>query len=184
MDEIFVVIKRDQVLEFKGHLNAIFPDIQFTIEEEENNQLAFLYILVCCKYCDDLQTKVFRKAPNTTQGLSYNRRHPMRHKRCCGSALKQRLETHGSEPEDRVAELQYLSQQAKVIGEALTATTFWSGSVEGEKNCDTTWEDSLFCTELSQKGLEEVGCRMRARPRLQRPQMCETVRSSQRIQSG
>ncbi|BHF81280.1 hypothetical protein SprV_0702441000 [Sparganum proliferum] len=35
MDETFVVIERDQVLKFKEHLNALFPDIQFTMEEEE-----------------------------------------------------------------------------------------------------------------------------------------------------
>nr|VZI49343.1 unnamed protein product [Spirometra erinaceieuropaei] len=47
-------------------LNAIFPDIQFTMEEEENNQLAFLDVLVCRKDCGGLKTKVFRKATNTT----------------------------------------------------------------------------------------------------------------------
>ncbi|BHF76490.1 Enoyl-CoA delta isomerase 2, mitochondrial [Sparganum proliferum] len=34
-----------QVLTFQEHLNAIFPDVQFTMEEEENNQLAFLDVL-------------------------------------------------------------------------------------------------------------------------------------------
>nr|VZI00253.1 unnamed protein product [Spirometra erinaceieuropaei] len=38
MDDIFVVIDRDQLLTFKERLNAVFPDIQFTMEEEENNQ--------------------------------------------------------------------------------------------------------------------------------------------------
>nr|VZH96079.1 unnamed protein product [Spirometra erinaceieuropaei] len=42
VDYTFVVIERDQVLTFKEHLNAVFPDFQFTMEEEENNQLASL----------------------------------------------------------------------------------------------------------------------------------------------
>ncbi|BHF75596.1 hypothetical protein SprV_0501869200 [Sparganum proliferum] len=42
VDDTFVVIDRDQVLTFKENLHAVFPDIQFTIEEEENNQRAFL----------------------------------------------------------------------------------------------------------------------------------------------
>ncbi|BHF82776.1 hypothetical protein SprV_0802591500 [Sparganum proliferum] len=46
VDDIFVVIERDQVLTFQEHLNGVFPDIQFTMEEEENNQLAFLDVLV------------------------------------------------------------------------------------------------------------------------------------------
>nr|VZI26444.1 unnamed protein product [Spirometra erinaceieuropaei] len=32
VDDTFVVIERDQVLTFKEHLNAVFPDIQFTME--------------------------------------------------------------------------------------------------------------------------------------------------------
>ncbi|BHF67674.1 hypothetical protein SprV_0301070200 [Sparganum proliferum] len=42
VDDTFVVIEWNQLLTFKEHLNAVFPDIQFTMEEEENNQLAFL----------------------------------------------------------------------------------------------------------------------------------------------
>nr|VZI44485.1 unnamed protein product [Spirometra erinaceieuropaei] len=50
VDDTFVVIERDQVLTFKEQLNAVFPDIQFTMEkEEENNQLALLDVLVCRK---------------------------------------------------------------------------------------------------------------------------------------
>nr|VZI01736.1 unnamed protein product [Spirometra erinaceieuropaei] len=46
VDDTFVVIERDQVLTFQEHLNAVFPDIQFTMEEEESNQLAFLDVRV------------------------------------------------------------------------------------------------------------------------------------------
>nr|VZI48189.1 unnamed protein product [Spirometra erinaceieuropaei] len=46
VDDTFVVIERDQVLAFQERLNAVFPDIKFTMEEKENNQLAFLDVLV------------------------------------------------------------------------------------------------------------------------------------------
>nr|VZI39863.1 unnamed protein product [Spirometra erinaceieuropaei] len=49
VDDTFVVIERDQVLAFKEHLNAVFPEIEFTMEEEENNQLAFLDVLLSLK---------------------------------------------------------------------------------------------------------------------------------------
>nr|VZH94993.1 unnamed protein product [Spirometra erinaceieuropaei] len=87
VDDTFVVIERDQVLTFKEQLNAVFPDIQFTMEEEENNQLAFLDVLVCRKDCGGLKTKVFRKATNTTQILNFNSNHPISHKRSCVRAL-------------------------------------------------------------------------------------------------
>ncbi|BHF80588.1 hypothetical protein SprV_0702371600 [Sparganum proliferum] len=108
VDDTFVVIELNQVLTFKEHLNAVFPDIQFTMEEEENNQLAFLDVLVCCKDCDGLKTNVFRKATNTTQILNFNSNHPISHKRSCVGALYRRVEMHRSEMEDKVAELQYL----------------------------------------------------------------------------
>ncbi|BHF78613.1 hypothetical protein SprV_0602172600 [Sparganum proliferum] len=77
VDDTFVIIERDQVLSFQEHLNAVFPDIQFMMEEEENNQLAFLDVLVCRKDCGVLKIKVFRKATNTMQVLNFNSNHPI-----------------------------------------------------------------------------------------------------------
>ncbi|BHF59794.1 hypothetical protein SprV_0100275500 [Sparganum proliferum] len=104
------------VLTFQEHLNAVFPDIQFTMEEEENNQLDFLDVLVCRKDCGGLKTKVFRKATNTMQVLNFNSNHPISHKRSCVRTLYRRVETHCSEPEDKIAELQYLRRVFKANG--------------------------------------------------------------------
>ncbi|BHF72313.1 hypothetical protein SprV_0401537700 [Sparganum proliferum] len=116
VDDTFVVIDRNQLLTFKERLNAVFPDIQFTMAEEENNQLAFLDVLVCCKDCGGLKTKVFRKATNTMQVLNFNSNHPISHKRSCVRTLYRRVETHCSEPEDKIAELQYLRRVFKANG--------------------------------------------------------------------
>nr|VZI41105.1 unnamed protein product [Spirometra erinaceieuropaei] len=116
VDDTFVVVERDQVLTFQEHLNAVFPDIQFTMEEEENNQLAFLDVLVGSKDCGGPKTKVFRKATNTMQVLNFNSNHPISHKRSCVRTLFRRVETHCSEPEDKIAELQYLRRVFKANG--------------------------------------------------------------------
>ncbi|BHF79180.1 hypothetical protein SprV_0602229900 [Sparganum proliferum] len=116
VDDTFGVIDRDQLLTFKERLNEVFPDIQFTMEEEENNQLAFLDVLVCRKDCGGLKTKVFRKATNTMQVLNFNSNHPISHKRSCVRTLYRRVETHCSEPEDKIAELQYLRRVFKANG--------------------------------------------------------------------
>ncbi|BHF81385.1 hypothetical protein SprV_0702451500 [Sparganum proliferum] len=116
VDDTFVVINRDQLLTFKERLNAVFPDIQFTMEEEENNQLAFQDVLLCRKDCGGLKTKVFRKATNTMQVLNFNSNHPISHKRSCVRTLYRRVETHCSEPEDKIAELQYLQRVFKANG--------------------------------------------------------------------
>nr|VZI02751.1 unnamed protein product [Spirometra erinaceieuropaei] len=104
------------MLTFKEHINAVFPDIQFTMEEEENNQLAFLDVLVCRKDCGGPKTKVFRKATNTTQILNFNGNHPISHKLNCVRALYRRVETRCSEMEDKVAELQYLRRVMRANG--------------------------------------------------------------------
>ncbi|BHF63853.1 hypothetical protein SprV_0200684800 [Sparganum proliferum] len=116
MDDTFVVIERDQVLTSKERPNSVFPDIQFTMEEEENNQLGFLDVLVCCKVCAGLKTKVFRKAMNTTQILNFNINHPISHKLSCVGTLYRRVETHCSELEDKVAESQYLRRVLRENG--------------------------------------------------------------------
>ncbi|BHF83935.1 hypothetical protein SprV_0902708400 [Sparganum proliferum] len=116
VDDTFVVIERDQLKAFKKRLNAVYLDIQFTMEEEANNQLAFLDVLVCRKDCGALKTKVFRKATNTMQVLNFNSNHPISHKRSCVRTLYRRVETHCSEPEDKIAELQYLRRVFKANG--------------------------------------------------------------------
>ncbi|BHF77694.1 hypothetical protein SprV_0602080300 [Sparganum proliferum] len=116
MDDTFTVIEWDQGLTFQEHLNAVFPDSQFTMEEEENNQLAFLDVLICRKDCGELKTNVFRKSTNTMQVLNFNSNHPISHKRSCVRTLYRRVETHCSEPEDKIVELQYLRRVFKANG--------------------------------------------------------------------
>nr|VZI34697.1 unnamed protein product [Spirometra erinaceieuropaei] len=116
VDDTFAVIEQDQVLTFQEHLNAVFQDIQFTTEEEENNQLAFLDVLVCRKDCGELKSKVFRKATNTMQVLNFYSNHPINHKRSCVRTPYRRVETHCKEPEDKIAELQYLRRVFKANG--------------------------------------------------------------------
>ncbi|BHF75593.1 hypothetical protein SprV_0501868900 [Sparganum proliferum] len=116
VDDTFVVIDRDQLLTFKERLNAVFPDIQFTMKEKENNQLAILDVLVCRKDCGGLKTKVFREATNTMQVLNFNNNHPISHKRSCVRTLYRPFEKYCSEPEDKIAELQYLRRVFKANG--------------------------------------------------------------------
>nr|VZI26794.1 unnamed protein product [Spirometra erinaceieuropaei] len=116
MDDNFVVIERGQVMEFKEYLDVVFSDIQFTMEEEEDNQLAFLDVLICSKDCGGLKTNVFRKATNTTQILNFNSNHPTSHKCRCSRALYRRVETHCGEMEGKIAESRYLRRVLRANG--------------------------------------------------------------------
>nr|VZI50854.1 unnamed protein product [Spirometra erinaceieuropaei] len=86
------------------------------MKEEENDQLAFLDVLVCRKDCGGLKTKVFRKATNTMQILNFNSNHPISHKRSCVRTLYRRVETQCNEPEDKIGGLQYLRRVFKANG--------------------------------------------------------------------
>nr|VZI40131.1 unnamed protein product [Spirometra erinaceieuropaei] len=72
VDDTFVIIKRQDVQEFNDVLNSVFPDIQFTMEAEANNQLPFLDVLVHRKPNGHLKTTAYRKATNTRQILSFH----------------------------------------------------------------------------------------------------------------
>nr|VZI41421.1 unnamed protein product [Spirometra erinaceieuropaei] len=97
VDDTFGIIKRQMVKEFHDVLNSVFPDIQFTMEAEANNQLPFLDVLVHRKPNGHFKTTVYMKATNTRQILSFHSKHP-------------RAETHCSEPDDRRSELRYLQR--------------------------------------------------------------------------
>ncbi|BHF80074.1 hypothetical protein SprV_0702319800 [Sparganum proliferum] len=74
VDVPFVVIERYQVLKLKEHLNAVFPDIQFTMEDEEKNQLAFLDVLVCLARGDN---RVSRELPESCLAFIMATNQPM-----------------------------------------------------------------------------------------------------------
>ncbi|VDN10027.1 unnamed protein product [Dibothriocephalus latus] len=69
-------MERDQVLMFNERVSIVFPDIQFTMKGEENNQLAFRGVFVCCKDYGSLKTRMLRKPTNAVQVLNFNSSHP------------------------------------------------------------------------------------------------------------
>nr|VZI21565.1 unnamed protein product [Spirometra erinaceieuropaei] len=72
VNETFVIIERSRLSDFQDLLIGIFPDIQFTREEEHAEQLPFLDVLVTRTPKGELNTTVYRQATNTTQILNYH----------------------------------------------------------------------------------------------------------------
>ncbi|BHF65310.1 hypothetical protein SprV_0200832000 [Sparganum proliferum] len=87
VDDTFVIIERSRLADFQDLLSGIFPDIQFTREEEHAEQLPFLDVLVTRTPNGELNTTVYIKATNTTQILNYHSNHPMAHKSSCVRTL-------------------------------------------------------------------------------------------------
>jgi hypothetical protein len=61
------------------------------MEEEQNNQLAFLDILLTRTDDGTIQTQVYRKKTHTDQLLNYNSNHPTQHKISCIKTLFNRM---------------------------------------------------------------------------------------------
>ena len=60
--------------------NNTTNNIKFTKEEEQNNQLAFLDILLTRNEDGTIQTQVYRSKTHTDQILNYKSNHPAQHK--------------------------------------------------------------------------------------------------------
>ena len=81
VDDLFCVFKSKTDLEkFFNHINSIHPNIQFTKELKEHNQLAYLDVLITRKETK-LGTKVYRKQTNTEFYLKWSSLFPIKYKR-------------------------------------------------------------------------------------------------------
>jgi hypothetical protein len=74
-DFIFIYNSKEiQASDYLNHLNSIDPNIQFTLEEENNKQLPFLDIMLERKN-NQIITKVYRKPTDQGLLLNYNSAH-------------------------------------------------------------------------------------------------------------
>nr|VZI26337.1 unnamed protein product [Spirometra erinaceieuropaei] len=108
VDDTFVILHRDAKNNFKRQLNSVFPQIQFTMEEEKDGVLPFLDVQVTRQEDGTHQTGVFRKATNTEVTLHYNSNHPLSHKRSCVRTLFRRINTHCSPEAEKLRERETL----------------------------------------------------------------------------
>ncbi|XP_064468708.1 uncharacterized protein LOC135382970 [Ornithodoros turicata] len=81
VDDTFVVLKRNDVIPFHALLNSVHPNIQFTLEEEENSQLPFLDVLVSRSDSGAINTSVYHKPCDNGSVLDFYSDHAPEHKR-------------------------------------------------------------------------------------------------------
>ena len=74
VDDSFVIIKKDAVSSFHNTLNASDPKISFTIELENNGQIAFLDTLVSRRN-GVVVIDVYRKPTHTDRYLDFSSHH-------------------------------------------------------------------------------------------------------------
>ncbi|XP_068737985.1 uncharacterized protein [Montipora capricornis] len=104
VDDSFCIIKRNAVDSFHNTLNSIDQHISFTIEEENNNQIAFLDALVTRKD-NDLIIGVYRKPTHTDRYLDFFSHHDKRHKTSTAETLLHRATNLPSTKQGKEKEL-------------------------------------------------------------------------------
>ena len=113
VDDSFLIMTARFVDSFFEHMNSQDESIKFTIEREEENQLAFLDTLAIRTHTGEIQTKVFRKSTHTDQYLDYRSHHPLEHKRSVVNTLLYRADNVVSEENDRKDEKQHITDALK-----------------------------------------------------------------------
>ncbi|XP_022111650.1 uncharacterized protein LOC110990874, partial [Acanthaster planci] len=76
VDDTFVIAPWDQASRLLNHLNSLKPGIQFTIENEQDNSIAFLDTMVHREPDRSLTSTVYRKPTHTVQYLAFDSHHP------------------------------------------------------------------------------------------------------------
>ncbi|XP_068704786.1 uncharacterized protein [Montipora foliosa] len=107
VDDSFCIIKRDAVNSFHTTLNSIDPHILFTIEEESDQQIAFLDTLVSRKD-NTITIDVYRKATHTDRYLEFSSHHDKRHKISTAETLLHRAIKLPSTPQGKNTEINHV----------------------------------------------------------------------------
>ena len=92
VDDIIACIPRNEVQVLLQSINSINPNIQFTFEMEENNQINFLDMTIIRSPIGKLSFKIYRKPTHTDKYLSYHSSHPINHKESVVKSLLSRKE--------------------------------------------------------------------------------------------
>jgi hypothetical protein len=109
VDDTNVIIRKDMVEEFFGHINSIEPDIKFTMEKESNNSIAFLDTRITRKSDGSLISTVYRKPTHTNRYLNFRSENPLGHKRAVVKTLHHRAETLITNRTDRKREIKTIN---------------------------------------------------------------------------
>jgi len=80
VDDVYAVIKSSSKQDILASLNGFHPNIQFTCESEQDNQLPFLDVLAIRKDDGSIRRRVYRKSTHTGRYLNFGSYHHKSHK--------------------------------------------------------------------------------------------------------
>jgi len=104
IDDIFVILKCNQVEPSFTHINTVNPNIRFTIEKEPEDNIAFIDVSINKNENGTLKFKVYRKPTHTNRYLNYFSSHAVNQKRTVIEMLINIASTIISNSEDQIEE--------------------------------------------------------------------------------
>jgi hypothetical protein len=115
VDDIFAVVKKDDVEKIRTNLSAQFESINFTVETELNNQLPFLDILVK-RENGNLGFSIYRKPTSTQLFIKNDSNHSKQHKMAAFNSMFNRLLSIPMKTDDFEKEKAYIFETGKING--------------------------------------------------------------------
>ena len=94
VDNVLATVKKDNTDDTLDEINQTIENIKFNKEEKQNNQLAFLGVLLTKTNDGTINTQVYRKKTYTDQMLKFNSNHITQHKISCIRTSFNRIDTH------------------------------------------------------------------------------------------
>jgi hypothetical protein len=119
VDDIFAVVKKNDVEKIRENLSSQFDSINFTVEMEDNNQIPFLDILVKREE-ENLSFSIYRKPTSTQLFIQNESNHSKQHKMAAFNSMFNRLLSIPMKTEDFEKEKEYIFQTGKINGYSKT----------------------------------------------------------------
>ena len=115
VDDSFSIIKKIAISTFHNTLNNIDPNISFTIELEQDNQISFIDALIT-RQGNNLEVDVYRKPMHTDRYIDFNSHHDIKCKISTARTLIHRAQTLPTKHTSKQDELNHITTTLKCNG--------------------------------------------------------------------
>ena len=170
VDDVYAIVKTENVDAFHKHLNTINFSIQFTLEMETSGSIAFLDVLLTRELDGSLSTSIFRKPTHTGRYLPFNSHHPFSQK-VSTQTLYSRAEKIINNESNRKSELSKIKDtlQSNQFPTPICSNTFFSKTTQNRisSNNYTTFVSIPYVQGVSEpikRLLAQVGIEVALKP--------------------